>query len=1084
MSALQSSEDTSETTNVLVTPYQNLSIVKAGAGAGKTFHIEKTLVEWIRTGKVEANRILAVTFTNAAANELVERIRLALLKAGMYQESKKVRHSQISTIHGFGLDIVSRFSYEQGMSPAPRQLTDSEQNVLIRLSLTKIEAIGQILDDLPGWGYKLKKSGSDWIDASVQLKSQVLEIISSFRNLGTVDKAKQARILVTALERVKNIYGFLGNEKTLNDSLWKAVEEIQSIYDVETLEAEWGSNAQTRAFVHAVFACTEENVKTNWSLWTQLQSIETAPNIFDKKTGNTKHKNSKLAYAVWHAADKLSIHPGPLKHALKHIEILLSTAFETVDNYQQLKKQAGLVDFSDMVHIAEFLTQNNILLEEIKSDYDCLVIDEFQDTNPLQFSLLWQIKKSGIPALIVGDIKQSVMGFQGADSRLFETLIKNTGQTQNESVSELDSNWRSTAELVKFTNNLGDKLFGDGYFKQISRSCIESDLSPIKIIEFPKDPWSTKSSKNKFGFSTNGPKVIAAEIKRILGSDLMVTDKNNRQRRSIRPSDIAVLAYSHTDLARIAEFLRCNGIQPKIEEKGWLKSKSIIWLQYALSYLADPRDQHSLLYLKMSMDPESDLEAELKSLFEQEKPRKIQGELADLLKSLQAAVRFLSIPQIVKETINTLKLWDKYAFSAHFEDGQQERANLLKLISLAEEFENAEFESLQAQGIFGKGLSSFLCWLSVNESDFDAQPHVSGDNKNAVALSTWHASKGLEWPIVIVMSMAEVMKPRLPKSSIEYDQVKGLKSMLNNAFCQVLTEFEDSNTREKFINSLKAENKLTLKNLTYVVMTRAREHLILPWFDPGKEDNMISLLSDVDLAMAERVTAFLPEEQTVVGVDSAIVPFGRITLNYNDIPNAQVAQVAPSLILEINQKNGVPPVQQSEIQSFNYANNLDFSPLEKDKNAAEIGTLIHRVYEVMLTQPNLSEQLFALLPELNSRIDLKEALLSQIQEFKKGLFSKFAIISLNTEVPILAKTDEGVIINGIIDLLAETEKGYWVVDHKTDRKPDFDQFAHHYAQLLGYSKFTKMKKPVLGLCVNWVSAGILQYVEAQPHSSK
>ena len=132
----------------LITSFEPLSLIKAGAGAGKTYHIQKTLTEWVKNNKISTDRILAVTFTKTAANELKERIRIALLQGGLYKESQDLQQATISTIHGFGLEIVEQFSYENGSSPSPRQLTEAEENILIRLSLTQVEKIIIILNSV------------------------------------------------------------------------------------------------------------------------------------------------------------------------------------------------------------------------------------------------------------------------------------------------------------------------------------------------------------------------------------------------------------------------------------------------------------------------------------------------------------------------------------------------------------------------------------------------------------------------------------------------------------------------------------------------------------------------------------------------------------------------------------------------------------------------------------------------------------------------------------------------------------------------------------------------------------------------
>ena len=113
--------------------------------------------------------------------------------------------------------------------------------------------------------------------------------------------------------------------------------------------------------------------------------------------------------------------------------------------------------------------------------------------------------------------------------------------------------------------------------------------------------------------------------------------------------------------------------------------------------------------------------------------------------------------------IDALDIWNKLSCR---EDYAQQRANVLKLIELAQTFEDTQPESLEAMGIYGKNLHSFIVWLSesVNNDGADKQPDVDLNAEQSVVLSTWHASKGLEWPVVMVLNIHKEFAPRLPST--------------------------------------------------------------------------------------------------------------------------------------------------------------------------------------------------------------------------------------------------------------------------------------------------------------------------------
>ena len=105
-----------------------LTVIPAGAGSGKTYTIQQQLGDWVRDGLIAPERIVAVTFTEAAAAELRERISAKLLAMGRSEDALRLDQAYISTIHGFGLRVLTEFAFEAGSSPHPRLLNEDEKN--------------------------------------------------------------------------------------------------------------------------------------------------------------------------------------------------------------------------------------------------------------------------------------------------------------------------------------------------------------------------------------------------------------------------------------------------------------------------------------------------------------------------------------------------------------------------------------------------------------------------------------------------------------------------------------------------------------------------------------------------------------------------------------------------------------------------------------------------------------------------------------------------------------------------------------------------------------------------------------------
>jgi superfamily I DNA/RNA helicase len=210
--------------------------------------------------------------------------------------------------------------------------------------------------------------------------------------------------------------------------------------------------------------------------------VEPRTSVF-KEGSATPAGYDSIASDVMSAAGLLHRHPGPLADAELHVGALLGASQDCLETYGEEKRKASLVDFPDMLAGAhEILTKRPDVLAILKGRVDCLVIDEFQDTNPLQFSLLWKIQQAGVPALIVGDVKQSIMGFQNADPRLFEQL-----EIQNPKACEpLTFNWRASGPLMEWVNAVGEGLFGEVYTRLTPKADFKSTLDPLEIVDAPK----------------------------------------------------------------------------------------------------------------------------------------------------------------------------------------------------------------------------------------------------------------------------------------------------------------------------------------------------------------------------------------------------------------------------------------------------------------------------------------------------------------------------------------------------------------------------------------------------------------------
>jgi len=453
-----------------------LTVIPAGAGSGKTHAIQTKLGTWVKEGLVRSERIVAVTFTEAAASELRERIRAQLVSDGRMDDALKLNQAHISTIHGFGLRLLGQYALDAGLNPSPRKLDENEELLLIRRALSRGKEADAVLKRLGHFGYAYDFMSQS--PASEQFRQKILKLVGMLRTIAPIKNVKAVQGFVES--HLRELYGKTGKEADFNIALEKAARALLKAFPQRMVDHGKSKDAKSglaRDF-HNLQAVLRGEHQHDWKLWQQLRDCIVT-------SGRTKlpPEYDELAEKVRDAANALPRHPGPLNQAITHMTALLGASHEALEGYDKDKRAGGLLDFTDMLHLAlVMLQEQEVVRQDLFAAVDCLVIDEFQDTNPLQFALLWLMKAAGVPTLIVGDLKQAIMGFQHADSRLMQALL----EKNRKALDPLTGNWRSTPEIMAFVNAVGAGLFGKDYTALTPEVKLKSQLSALEVIHYPK----------------------------------------------------------------------------------------------------------------------------------------------------------------------------------------------------------------------------------------------------------------------------------------------------------------------------------------------------------------------------------------------------------------------------------------------------------------------------------------------------------------------------------------------------------------------------------------------------------------------
>ncbi len=437
---------------------------------------------------------------------------------------------------------------------------------------------------------------------------------------------------------------------------------------------------------------------------------------------------------------------------------------------------------------------------------------------------------------------------------------------------------------------------------------------------------------------------------------------------------------------------------------------------------------------------------------------------------------------------------DLYGRMAAWPDAAQARANLLKFQEEAREFGEANRQLLLAGGFYGTGIKTFLAWLSAKvekadrEEKADRQPEPRVLDEDAVTVTTWHSSKGLEWPVVAVCGMHRKVEPRLPDISVTYDDFEGLGDILEKARIEIVPSFAAEETRAAFQARLQPGEEEEARRLLYVALTRAREKVIVEWPSHlAKNDKTYywHLLAGpaamrVDKDSMEVGSKRFPCE--VNPTENALAPsvaasegepfaplevFGRRAVGYRPLPTGLTPEVVtPSLL------RGEPDaVALAALQEESYG-----SPLDADLEVAgaERGLVLHRFFELA---SGLKGRLELFERASGKKLDEKSfiCLAKAAADFDRWLEGRFLPKRVLREVPLLGMDDRGSVVSGVLDLLVESADGYWIIDHKSDMVDDRGgRFGTYLPQLRSYAGLVRKAfpgKPVLGVGIHWISYG-------------
>ena len=894
-------------------------LVAAAAGSGKTAVLVERIINKVINEKIDIDKILVVTFTNAAASEMRERILDAIYKrleeerdnSHLQRQINLLNKASISTIHAFCLDVIRNNFFE----------IDTSANFRVG-DTTEVELIKQeVIEDLFEQKYE-------------EENKEFLNLIETYTNYRNDDKLK---------EIVLDIYKFIQSTPFPEEWVKEKIEEFNYQTDTDFAKTKWGKIILKELFsqIEECILKLEKISKETAKFWelekftlVLSQDIEKLKSLINQDISWDKlyYLINDFTWQKWPVDKKVTI---DLKNEAKEIrdsvkkqftkiaskvmicdskeanedinemyKTLLNLAnlvLEFTEKFKQAKKEKNIIDFNDIEHLAlEILVNKENLNEKTKvaKDYmkkfEEIDIDEYQDSNLVQEYILNSISR-GNNIFMVGDVKQSIYRFRQARPELFlekyETYKLEEKNSKNGEKIQLFKNFRSRKNILDITNNIFKNImskeigeieyneneylnYGANYPEQKEKSEIyvinlkEPEEDELSIAENLNSEDEEGSQDERIEDVVLEARFVAKKVKELINSEIEVYDKKQGLRK-VSYRDIAILLRSTSSAAPIYE-KELNELEiPVFSDSSttYLESVEIETMMSLLKIIDNPMQDIPLVtVLRSAIGNFTD-----NDLIEIRLTDKKCSFYEAMLKSRTKVDK--EIKEKISKLLDNLEKWRKEAeylsldeliWKIYLDTGYYHFVSLMpngnvRQANLKILFEKArDFENTNFNGLFH--FINFMDRLKGSGGDLSSAKLI-GENEDVVRIMSIHKSKGLEFPIVFLCNTGKKFNMKDLNENIILHQDLGIGPKYVDTENRI-----EYNTLAKEALKIQAQKEIISEEerVLYVGLTRAKEKLIITGISKDvkkelmqKQDLLNTYGDEVNSKLVEKYRSYL-----------------------------------------------------------------------------------------------------------------------------------------------------------------------------------------------------------------------------------
>ena len=839
-------------------------LVSAAAGSGKTAVLIERIKQLILQDKVDVDRFLITTFTNAASQEMRERLEQAIRKemdqpdadrAFLKRQLDLMYKANIGTFHNFALEVMHRYFY----------LTELEPGFVIgdeiQVSILKKESVDALFEtrfeeDFDRFKAFLRKYSGDRNEN--RLKDNMISLYDELRSVP--DYFKWAResaewlrsdnvLIMTGIATflIQAFYDGLGKARRYfveaadllaDNSVWSLAEKAQedvdrldSLEEIMSLEPEPGVSRwdELDLLFRAGELMGDLKFNTMRAAKDEKDDYEAVKETVSalRKKGKKEIDDLKKKYfsrSRTEAETELKSLSGDTAYLVELLE-----EFEQI--FREKKKEKNMVDFDDVMHYASKILDDPMAAEEYREKFTYIFIDEFQDSNMLQEIIAGKICREN-NLFMVGDVKQSIYKFRLAEPEIFRSkyeLYKKEEETQSEKI-DLNSNFRSKKNVTRTVNTVFEKVMED-YDEDARLHCTAPEEYPGYPTRVTIIDRSDEAELEDGDMLESTDREIAA-IARIVSENKgqPIFDVKKQVERSVEYRDIVILSRNRHMIPAIEKALNDKGI-PAFGENpgGYFESVEIEIFVNLLKVIDNIRQDIPLISVMHSpiFDFTAKELAKIRIAFR-------EGSFYQAIRSYAETPVEVPLQEKVRKMLEQLTYWKQLRRTVSLEEllrvllyetgyydycsglpvGKQRISNLRMLVEKAATFEESNYTGLY-------GFLSYIDAMKKNNLSM-GEAKTIGENEDVVRIMTVHKSKGLEFPVVILAGAGRTIRFRGSGSSMEMHKDCGIGLPLVNRE----EGWHKKTLLQRVIEGKKAAEELEEEvRILYVALTRAIDRL-------------------------------------------------------------------------------------------------------------------------------------------------------------------------------------------------------------------------------------------------------------------